>query len=91
MVKYLKCQTCGAPIHNTLGLCDGCASYPDEANFPSDLVIITLKGGEILAPDQARVALDMAMQIISAVGTTGIHSQCANAKLWMELYYPNFS
>lgn len=50
---------------------------------------IILKGGTELTPEQAAEALEQAMQIIEAVGTTGIHARVQAAQRWMEKYFPN--
>lgn len=49
---------------------------------------LTLKGGRILTPSEMVSALDEAMQIIEAVGTTGIYSRYRRAHDWMNCYYP---
>lgn len=52
---------------------------------------IVLRGGVELTTEQAKSALDEAMQIIEAVGTTGIYSRYRQAEAWMKQYFPNWS
>lgn len=52
---------------------------------------ITVKGGTVLTPDQAKEALESAMQIIESVGTTGIYHKCGQANKWMLRFFPNWA
>ena len=50
--------------------------------------VVVLRGGTELTPEQCKAALDEAMTIIEAVGTTGIYTQYQKAHQWMNRYYP---
>lgn len=52
---------------------------------------IVLNGGIELTPKEAKDALDEAMKIIEAVGTTGIYFRYRQAEQWMKSYYPNWA
>lgn len=49
---------------------------------------VVLKGGTRLTVEEAGEALDQAMTIIEAVGTTGIYSRTQAAGEWLRKYYP---
>lgn len=51
---------------------------------------IELRGGTKLTLEECKAALDDAMQIIEAVGTTGIYSRYQAAHKWMKTYYPAY-
>lgn len=50
--------------------------------------IVVLRGGTELTPEQCKAALDEAMTIVEAVGTTGIYTRYQKAHQWMNRYYP---
>lgn len=49
---------------------------------------IEVKGGTRLSAAEAKTALEEAMTIIEAVGTTGIYSRVRKADEWMKRYFP---
>lgn len=67
------------------------ATYTTGGYFalPPEEKIIELKGGMKLTASEAKSALDEAMTIIEAVGTTGIYSRVQSAERWMKAFYPN--
>lgn len=50
--------------------------------------VVVLRGGTELTPEQCKAALDEAMTIIEAVGTTEICMRYQKAHQWMNRYYP---
>lgn len=60
----------------------------DSPTAPLDPVTVVLRGGTELTLEQCKIALDEAMTIIEAVGTTGIHHRHQKAAQWMKRYYP---
>lgn len=52
---------------------------------------IELRGGTTVTLEQAKEALDEAMQIIEKVGTTGIEHSHEQATKWMMRYYPQWA
>jgi hypothetical protein len=60
-----------------------------ETDGPRSLdPVVVLRGGTELTPKQCKAALDEAMTIIEAVGTTGIYTRYQKAHQWMNRYYP---
>ena len=55
---------------------------------PDSMHLVVLRGGTELTPEQCKAALDEAMTIIEAVGTTGIYTRYQKAHQWMNRYYP---
>jgi len=84
ILNYWSCGNCGWSNFFNRESCDKCGL----GTRPSDLI---LKGGTKITPEQAVEALDHAMTIIEAVGTTGIYSRGRDAEAWMKKYYPNWS
>ncbi len=53
--------------------------------------VVVLRGGTELTLEQCKAALDEAMTIIEAVGTTGIYTRFQKAHKWMNRYYPQWA
>jgi hypothetical protein len=64
------------------------AAEKEEREAHSLHRLVVLRGGTELTPEQCKAALDEAMTIIEAVGTTGIYSRYQKAYEWMHRYYP---
>lgn len=62
-----------------------------EKNNQQNDQYITLRGGLQVSADEAKKALDSAMEIIEKVGTTGINHCHEKAGEWMLKYYPMWS
>ena len=65
-----------------------CVECGEAANAQPKNRLVALRGGTELTPEQCKAALDEAMTIIEAVGTTGIYTRYQKAHQWMNRYYP---
>jgi len=67
------------------------AGVQREAQLRQRAPKVRLKSGAELTAEECREALDAAMTIIEAVGTTGIHSRVQAAGQWMRKFYPQWA
>ena len=80
-----RCPVCKFPDRNNC-FC----TLEDAQRFSFIPERVHLRSSKSLTPQEAAEALDAAMEIISTIGTTGVHHVHQKAHKWMETLYPQW-
>lgn len=90
MVTSAHCNRCDAVNDDTDPYVEWACRNCGHEHEPDEKLIV-VKGGMRLSVAEAKTALEQAMEIIEAVGTTGIYSRTQSAQAWMKRYFPNWA